>query len=114
MEKLASGVQMADSLGFGGRRCLWCLKPLTDGRRKYCSNKCRQAAYRWRQKGSPEPVYGEARSGYMSAEYAAQNLVELKASLARMAALKGRGDPFGDACASAARVLEDDLREMGL
>lgn len=97
------------------KRCLWCLKPIENGTsRKYCSDKCRQSAYRWRKKGSPEPVYGHAALYGMSGEDAAQYLVELKASLARMAALKGRGDAMGDACASLAAEMGDILKEYGL
>lgn len=82
--------------------------------RKYCSDKCRQSAYRFRKKGSPEPVYGVGGTEGMSGEDAATYITELKTTLARMAALRGRGDSLGDACASAAAVLKDDLKRMGL
>lgn len=97
------------------KRCLWCLKPIdTASRRKYCSDKCKMAAYRWRQKGSPAPVFGQATACGMTGEDAARYLVELKGVVARMAALRGRGDALGDACASAAVAIEDELEELGL
>lgn len=106
---------MAEALDTSVKRCLWCLKPIAGGaNRKYCSDKCRQSAYRWRKKGSPTPVYGNGSLPGMSGEDAAMYLTELKSVLARMSALKGRGDPIGDACASAAALIEDDLMEMGL
>lgn len=97
------------------KRCLWCLKPIENRpNRKYCSQKCRKAAYRWRLKGSPAPVFGQATPSGMTGEDAARYLVELKGVVARMAALRGRGDAMGDACAAAATVIEDELKELGL
>lgn len=106
---------MEQPLDLSVKHCLWCLKPIQGtSSRKYCSDKCRQSAYRFRKKGSPAPVYGVGGTSGMSGEDAAVYIAELKTTLARMAALKGRGDALGDACASAAAVLKDDLEEMGL
>lgn len=106
---------MADRFDISTKRCLWCLKPM-DGtsKKRYCSDKCRQSAYRWRKKGSPAPVFGDGSLRGMSGEDAAEYLTELKAVLCRMAALKGRGDAIGDACSSLAAAVSDQLREMGL
>lgn len=91
------------------------MQPLPVGsRKKYCSGKCRQSAYRWRQAGAHEPVYGNGELRSVSAEDAAAYLAEIKAAAARMAALRGRGDAFGDACAAIGKIVEDDLRELGL
>lgn len=106
---------MKQPIDLSVKRCLWCLKPMQGPpSRKYCSDKCRQSAYRFRKKGSPQPLYGVGGTAGMSGEDAAMYVTELKAVLARMAALKGRGDALGDACASAAAVLKDALGEMGL
>lgn len=82
--------------------------------RKYCCDKCRLQAYYWNHKRKSENEYGPVTPSGMSGEDAAQYLVQIKSIVARMGALRGRGDEFGDRCASAAVMIEDDLKEMGL